>query len=62
MLRKPVFILALPKQQFDPPLRFFTDTEKILKTTILTLGINILTIDSDMVRILMEIMVNIDEI
>ena len=60
---KPVYIWALPKLQFDPPLcanpgtlwhNYFAENEKILKTAIWTLGMNILTVtnvkdDSEMV-------------
>ena len=50
--RKPVYIWALPKLQFDPPYcanpgtlwqNYFAENEKILLTAILTLGMNILT-------------------
>ena len=58
-----MYIWTLPKQRFEPPGRaipgtlwhvFFTEIEKILKTAILTLEINILKVtmaknDSDMV-------------
>ena len=44
-----MYIRAFPKQQFDPPLRtlwniFFAENKKILKTVILTLGTNVLTV------------------
>ena len=50
---KLVYIRALPKQGFDPPCcahsgtlwhLFFAENKKILKTAILTLGMNILTV------------------
>ena len=58
-----MYIWALPKLQFDPPYcanpgtlwhKFFAENEKILKTAILTMGMNILTVtkvkdDSEMV-------------
>ena len=51
--KKHVYIWALPKLQFDPPYcanpgtlwhKFFAENEKILKTAILTMGMNILTV------------------
>ena len=58
-----MYIWALPKLRFDPPYcanpgtlwhKFFAENEKILKTAILTMGMNILTVtkvkdDSEMV-------------
>ena len=72
--KKNVYIWALPKLRFDPPYcanlgtlwhNFFAENEKILKTAILTLGINISKVT--MVKklflygILMEIMVHIEK-
>ena len=51
--QKNMYIWALPKLRFDPPYcanpgtlwhNFFAENEKILKTAILTLGMNILTV------------------
>jgi len=51
--KKHVYIWALPKLRFDPPYcanpctlwhNFFAENEKILKTAILTMGMNILTV------------------
>ena len=51
--KKTMYIWALPKLRFDPPYcanpgtlwhNFFAENEKILKTAILTLGMNILTV------------------
>ena len=69
--KKNMYIWALPKLRFDPPYcanpgtlwhNFFAENEKIPKTAILTLGMNILTATKVKDDVLMEIKVNVDEI